>query len=729
MSFLAPLYVLGALGIGLPILFHLIRRQPRGQRQFSSLMFLKPTPPTLTRRSRLENWPLLLLRALALLLLAIAFARPFLRIPLIEPSEAPGKRIVFLVDTSASMRRESVWQQAIQTTTELLSSLKPADQFAIIEFDTEPRILWTFAQSTAMDFEARRKAATQALQQIKPSWSGTRIGAALVLAADILTTTESEPMNSTDDGTATDAPTAEKGQIVIVSDMQTGDQENLRSLQSFSWPKEVSVELKSVAPERQTNAFAMVLESAEDTAASPQTADMTEGASIATLKKSRVRVTNSRDATKADFSLVWHDVTRKPIEATRMPVHVGPGESRVVRMPEPPASVEDTTRLLLVLEGDDHGFDNVRYVARPEPLKQKLWFIGPQSTDPRESLYYYLQRMPLDNRRRKVTIEAMPSNTLPGEIDPQVVPLVVVAEAIEDAALQSLKLFVSKGGNLLWVLDQESDLAVLQRSVSMLLESPELTIAEADIKDYSMWSKIDFSHPLFRPLADARFNDFTKIRFWSHRELNHLPGNSRTLAHFDDGSPAIVEQTIGDGRVWLLAAGWQPVQSQLALSTKFVPLIDRLYGFGQNPSAELNQVAIGTKEPPDKTSLSATIFHENEPITEYRTQADFSAVDRPGFYELRDERTSLSFAANVSDSESHTEPLLDDELERYGVVLGLTDRSQKVIANQRQRKDSELESRQRLWQWLLLCVLALLAIETGLGGFLDRGKDRLSEFT
>ena len=55
MSLLAPLYVLGALGIGLPILFHLIRRQPRGQRRFSSLMFLRPTPPTLTRRSRLDN--------------------------------------------------------------------------------------------------------------------------------------------------------------------------------------------------------------------------------------------------------------------------------------------------------------------------------------------------------------------------------------------------------------------------------------------------------------------------------------------------------------------------------------------------------------------------------------------------------------------------------------------------------------------------------------------------
>ena len=63
MSLLAPLYVIGAFAIGAPILFHLIRRQPKGQVPFSSLMFLKPTPPRLTRRSRLDNWLLLLLRA------------------------------------------------------------------------------------------------------------------------------------------------------------------------------------------------------------------------------------------------------------------------------------------------------------------------------------------------------------------------------------------------------------------------------------------------------------------------------------------------------------------------------------------------------------------------------------------------------------------------------------------------------------------------------------------
>ena len=79
MSALTPLYLLGVLAVAAPIVFHLIRRSPRGEVPFSSLIFLTPSPPRLTRRSRLDHILLLLLRALALCLLAFAFARPFLR--------------------------------------------------------------------------------------------------------------------------------------------------------------------------------------------------------------------------------------------------------------------------------------------------------------------------------------------------------------------------------------------------------------------------------------------------------------------------------------------------------------------------------------------------------------------------------------------------------------------------------------------------------------------------
>ena len=74
MSFLAPLFLIGAAAIALPILFHLIRRTSKDKTIFSSLMFLLPTPPRVTRKSRLENILLLILRCLVLCLLALGFA-------------------------------------------------------------------------------------------------------------------------------------------------------------------------------------------------------------------------------------------------------------------------------------------------------------------------------------------------------------------------------------------------------------------------------------------------------------------------------------------------------------------------------------------------------------------------------------------------------------------------------------------------------------------------------
>src|SRR5437870_7368107 len=113
MSFLAPLFLLGGLALALPVLFHLIRRTSREKTVFSSLMFLMPTPPRVTRRSRLENIFLLILRSLVLCLLAVGFARPLIQKPLPpDPKAGAAKRILILLDISASMRRGSLWPEA-----------------------------------------------------------------------------------------------------------------------------------------------------------------------------------------------------------------------------------------------------------------------------------------------------------------------------------------------------------------------------------------------------------------------------------------------------------------------------------------------------------------------------------------------------------------------------------------------------------------------------------------
>src|SRR5438045_4709096 len=135
MGVLAPLYLAGLAALSLPLIFHLVRRTPRGRQEFSALMFLLPSAPRLTRRSRLDQILLLLLRLAALALLAFAFARPFLReAATLALEDLPARRVAILVDISASMRRGDLWNQALAQVEKELADSGPHDEIALFTF-------------------------------------------------------------------------------------------------------------------------------------------------------------------------------------------------------------------------------------------------------------------------------------------------------------------------------------------------------------------------------------------------------------------------------------------------------------------------------------------------------------------------------------------------------------------------------------------------------------------
>ncbi len=716
MSLLAPLYVLGALGIGLPILFHLIRRQPRGRVVFSSLMFLKATPPTLTRRSRLDNWPLLLIRALALMLLAAAFARPFLRSPVLENDEASGRRIVLMIDTSASMRRDGLWQQAIDEATRVLDSLKPSDELAIVAFDASTRLAMTFDESASLQRQARRSLAQQTIRQLNPTWSASQLGQSLVFAAELLARTESAA--GTD---GVQLAEQANGHLILISDMQSGGDTNLAAVQSYQWPESIKLEIHSLAAQKSTNAWATVLEQHEDdNDLSVEKSDMkTEVAN-----KTRVRVSSAANSSASDFTLMWASAIGQPIESTRTSVNVGPGESRIVNLTDPPESMSDTTTSRLMLTGDDHDFDNDRFVTRPKPMPRQLLFIGDSFDEPRESLLYYLQRAPLDNRQRTVTLQQSDAQALVSPPNKDLTPLVIVASRVDDTGAAALRKYVQSGGNVLWVLDGNTDLAAAQASLRIVGGVADLRLSESKVNDYVMWSKIDFANPLLRAFADVKYNDFTKIRYWSHRNIEGLPDSWNVLARFDDGNVAWTESTDTDGHLWVMTAGWQPKESQLALSTKFVPLVFGMLGQSDADFA-LQSLVVGDGIK-HETSAGTTLELPDATVVKFEDKSGEFVASTPGFYQLVEGERKRTFAVNVAEFESRTSPLPLDELERYGVALGTIDESPVAAEQQRQRRDVELESRQRLWQWLLCGVLLLLGLESWLGGFLNRRHSAVS---
>ncbi len=704
MSLLAPLYFFGAAAIGLPILFHLIRRRPKGEVEFSSLMFLRPTPPRLTRKSRLDNLPLLLIRALALLLLAAAFARPFLRSTAQSDTDIPTRRMVLLVDTSASMQRNGLWQQALDRANDLISDLQPADQLAIVTFDRSPKTLLDFEQSSQLTLEQLKATASSSLAEVAPSWYHTDTGRALSFAADLAVTYEAEETTIDEDKTqALAAQLSGPAHMILISDMQAGSQ--IESLQVYSWPDNLRLDIEKVVAKQKTNASAQIL--ARGSQESPEDAD-----------RVRIRVSNSPDAADARFQLAWSGANAA--EGAEMPLQVPPGESRVVRMPQPQPGVTS-----LVLTGDDHSFDNTRYLVSPQPESLSLLYLGDVPAEPRDSLLYYLQRVPLSNQRRDVTVTSLLPDALVEVPDPKKVPLLVVDQPVSSDIGQRLKKYMSSGGRVLYVLAPGNRLQDVATSVNGLIDPDEnggnnLVVEEADVDDYVMFSRINFAHPVFAPMADPQFNDFTKIRVWSHRKISGLDDSWQVLTRFDDEDPALIERTIGQGRLWIFATGWQPQESQLALSTKFIPLIFGLFDISGGRGVG-DRYTIG--QPIDfSASPTATITNPAGSTLKYRSPADADAIDQPGIYRFTDGDLNRSFAVNLDESESRTEALGDAELERFGVTLGKQLSTAQTQARQRQLRDIELESRQKLWQWLLVAAMVLLAMETWLGGLISRGR-------
>ncbi|QDT12236.1 BatA domain-containing protein [Planctomycetes bacterium K23_9] len=712
MSVLAPLYLLGGLAVALPILFHLIRRRPTGAVEFSSLMFLQPTSPRLTRRSRLENWPLLLLRALALLLLAAAFARPFLRQTESSSDETIGQRLVILLDTSASMQRPELWEAATTDATNVINQLSPKDQLAVVVFDNQPRIALSFEQCAELDADQRKTAALAAVRDSSPTWKATDMGRAISYAADIVSQYETDDAAKQSDDDNSTARVVGESSLVLISDMQQGSQ--IESLQQYSWPKKLSLEIHRVGVQQPSNAAVSLL---------PETHSDHDADRI------RVRVSNAANSEKSRFSVAFAG-GHPSNDNLELPVQVPPGESRVVRMPLPSKSVTS-----LVLRGDDQAFDNQRFLVSHEPEPLTLLFVGSsndkgddhrQESPARESLLYYLKRVPLSNSRGEVTVTPVAPEKLTVVPEPISTPLIVVADPISTDVADRLKQYVAQGGRVLFVLPQPSDSDSgdneLQTAIRTVANSDDdsMTITESKVKDYVMLSGIDFAHPVFKPMADPQFNDFTKVRFWSHRTIANIPADWSVLASFDDGDPALLESQNDKGRVWVLTAGWQPSSSQLALSTKFLPLVFSFFGRTVGQANEFATTVVG-EAPPYSPTDSATITAPSGIAFDYSQSEDADQIDQPGVYTYQDE-VEKTFAVNLASSESNTTPLDDEAFERFGVKLGKPLSPAQTDAAKRQLRDIELEKQQKVWQWLLMTALVLLAAETLWGGLISRGS-------
>ena len=122
--FLNPWMLLGTLAVASPILIHLLNKRRFKIVEWAAMDFLFAADKKNRRRVQLENFILLLLRCLAMLLLALMFARPFLpsNITAILAQAQKVERVI-LIDDSLSQRVLNGSQPSIDTAKESVKEL------------------------------------------------------------------------------------------------------------------------------------------------------------------------------------------------------------------------------------------------------------------------------------------------------------------------------------------------------------------------------------------------------------------------------------------------------------------------------------------------------------------------------------------------------------------------------------------------------------------------------
>src|ERR1700676_3246506 len=125
MGLFAPWFLAGIAAVGLPIYLHLLRRHRTTPRPCGSLMFFEPRTQSSIKHRRLRYLLLLSLRMALLVLLALAFANPFIMRP---SARTPGGRLVLLVvDDSFSMRSGTRMSAARRDALSVLASRRSSE--------------------------------------------------------------------------------------------------------------------------------------------------------------------------------------------------------------------------------------------------------------------------------------------------------------------------------------------------------------------------------------------------------------------------------------------------------------------------------------------------------------------------------------------------------------------------------------------------------------------------
>ncbi|UCC81488.1 MAG: BatA and WFA domain-containing protein [Gemmatimonadota bacterium] len=679
-SFLAPLFLAGMAAIAVPIIIHLTHRQRKESIAFPSLMFVRQIPYRTVRRQRIRHWLLFLMRSAAIVLVVAAFARPLLdRSTAAAAAFATAREVVILLDRSHSMAYGDRWARAQDAARRVVDGVGPDDRVTLVLFGERAEAV---TQPTA-----DRALLRAALDAAEISSSVTRYGPAFQLAREI---TE-----------RSDKPLSE---VVLITDFQKAGWD---PRQAARLPEGTGLTSVDLSEDHTTN-----------------------------LAVTGAALTRSRDGGRERVTVTARLANLGGDALEDVPVSLTVGGERLQEQRidlEPGAFVSlhfepfvSQSRPLraTVRAGDDAlpGDNAFHVLVEPdEPLG--VLIIEPRGAGADHSLYL----------RRALEVGGRPgfrvatgriTQLSPADIDGQAAVILNDAPFPTGAAGRRLREFVEAGGGLLAVLGRRSPPGAWPAEALEFLPASFGGPVDRSAAGGGTLGYLDYDHPAFELFRTPRSGDFSAARFFRYRRTDvGEPG--RSLARFDDGTPAMVEARRGEGTVLLWASDLENFWNDLAVQPVFLPFVHEVvkhlasyvepkswYEVGdvldltQNIEA-LGDVDIGGTELVfESPSGARTVLEVGEEPAMVR-------LEEAGFHELRPagdgERWSITAAANLDPSESDLTPLDPEELAAAVTAQGESGEAnlEAVVLSPEER-----ERRQGLWWYLLVGAAGLLLAET-----------------
>lgn len=733
-DFANPSMLLGTLLLGVPLLIHLLNRRRYKMKRWAAMSFLLAAYKRTRRRLRLENFLLLLLRCLIVVLLAGAMARPFVPSdsPLAVLSSGP-RNVVAVLDNSYSMGYESTpgescFQAGVSAVRQLVQSLDPerGDTISVILMGDEPQYCVPLASDP-------RDALVKLESLVAPSEGGSDFSAlAALLAREVAESVEGEKevfifsdlqarllgesLAEEQAGTAALLQEAvEKGVKIGFVDVTVSKKGN--ELRPNLAVTDVASLDRTIAAGSLVTFSATVNNYGADDLIDVSGAFLVDG-KVAEKRTLEIR---SRGRGAVEFSRTFEEPGFHDVAFKLDPDNLATDNERFVSF-----EVRDSIDVLLV----DGAFD---FDAFSRPTGVIGMMLNPARIGGGEGQGTIFN---------PTTVDYKVFNSGRESLDRFHCIILADVEGVAPVMVEALHDYVSSGGSVVFFMGNRVDLSAWNlrffdnESRRLLPARLEEVLGSEQGRGFAGFYKLtaeSFDHPVLRVFGDPKLKVLLEVPVFRFVRTGVEAEGAHTVAWFADTlgerHPALIERHSGRGRVLLFTSSADDSWTLIPRSPKtFLPLLHETLHYLTTTDPGAYNLSVGetinraVPEFPGRVTITLP-GGEARDVTETVEQRRFGRfvlplsnhpLDRAGVYQL-DVASSVSgrtlrerYAANVDPREGDLEKFDKATLSRLfpGVVISVTG---DVVPD---KGEEEKESGGAdLWRTVLWILLVLVALE------------------